>query len=162
MEVDPSDLFARYAVRVHQYFKRMTGGVDDAADLTQEVFLRIVRGSPRYESRGREAAWVFRIARSVLATRHRSANKLDEIPLSDAEVLSEPNHVLAIGFDEALRLLPKTDRDVYLLREQGGLAYDEIAELCRLTTDSVRAHLYRARAEVRRLLAARLSSELQE
>ena len=42
----------------------------------------------------------------------------------------EPDRVLAIGFDEALRLLQKLDRDVYLLREQGGLTYEEVAALC--------------------------------
>ena len=156
------DLFARYAVPVYQYFRRMTGHADDAGDLTQEVFLRIVGSQHRYEPRGREAAWVFRIARNVLAKRRRSASRSTETALADAEVAYEPDRVLAIGFEEALRLLQKLDRDVYLLREQGGLTYEEVAALCGLTQDGVRARLRRTRDQIRRLVALRLSDRTGE
>jgi RNA polymerase sigma-70 factor (ECF subfamily) len=156
------DLFDRYAVPVYQYFLRMTGHANDAGDLTQEVFLRIVGSQHRYEPRGREAAWVFRIARNVLAKRRRSASRSPETALADAEVAYEPDRVLAIGFDEALRLLQKLDRDVYLLREQGGLTYEEVAALCGLTQDGVRARLRRTRDHIRRLVAVRLSDGTRE
>jgi RNA polymerase sigma-70 factor, ECF subfamily len=160
MRVDATDLFARYAEPVYRYFRRMTTSADVAADLTQEVFLRIVRGLRRYEPRGREAGWVFRIAQSVLAAKYRRTNRPDEVPLSDADALHyEPDRLLAIGFEEALKLLPQTDRQVYLLREQGGLAYDEIADVCGLTKPAVRARLCRARERIRRCLAGRLSTE---
>jgi RNA polymerase sigma-70 factor (ECF subfamily) len=68
MPADAADLFARYARSVYRYFHQMTGRPDLAEDLTQQVFLRIVRSLPRYEARGCEAGWVFRIAENVLRT----------------------------------------------------------------------------------------------
>ena len=153
MSPDPGDLFVRYAESLYRYFHRLTGRADAAADLTQDVFLRIVRGVHRYEARGHEAGWVFRLAQHVLADRYRRSNRPCELPLSDVDTRpEEPDRILAIGFEEALGLLGEADRQVYLLREQGGLTYTEIADVCGLTKPAVRARLYRARAHLKRLL----------
>jgi RNA polymerase sigma-70 factor, ECF subfamily len=160
MDVNAHDLFVRYAEAVYRYFLRLTGRADLAADLTQEVFLRIVRGLGRYEARGREAAWVFRIAHSVIAAHYRRSPKPVEVPLSEAGTVAyEPDRLLAMGFEDALGLLSKTDRQVYLLREQGGLDYEEIGVLCGLTKPAVRSRLCRARDLIRRRLGGRVSTK---
>ena len=64
-------LFERHHLAVYRFLRRATGDGPAAEDLTQDVFLRIVRGLDRYEDRLRERAWVFRIARNVLIDRHR-------------------------------------------------------------------------------------------
>ena len=51
-------LFEQHGTVVHRYFRRLTGDPAAAQDLTQEVFLRVVRGGDRYEHRDRERAWV--------------------------------------------------------------------------------------------------------
>jgi RNA polymerase sigma-70 factor (ECF subfamily) len=59
---------------------------------------------------------------------------------------------LTIALGEALGRLTPLDRDVFLLREAGGLSYDEIAAACELTSDAVRSRLHRARQQLRSAL----------
>ena len=62
-----------------------------AEDLTQEVFLRIVRGLDDYQERSREASWVFRIARNVLIDRHRAQARAGlVVPLEKAPPCAVP------------------------------------------------------------------------
>jgi RNA polymerase sigma-70 factor (ECF subfamily) len=158
MAASSDALFERHAVNVYRYFRRLTGRPDLAEDLTQDVFLRIVRAANDYEPRGPEARWVFRIAQNVLADRRKKAN-IPELPIAEAAQRSEePAYVLAISFQEALRMLPTLDREVYLLREQGGLAYEEIAESCAMTPEAVRSRLFRARRHIKHVLGSRLTA----
>jgi RNA polymerase sigma-70 factor (ECF subfamily) len=60
-------IYVRHRMPVWRYLHRLTGSRDQAEDLCQEVFLRVVAGLERYEERGWERAWVFQIARRVLA-----------------------------------------------------------------------------------------------
>lgn len=48
---------------------------------------------------------------------------------------------------------------MYLLRERGGLTYQEIAQACETTEEAVRSKLYRARRQIKRLLSTRLSAD---
>jgi RNA polymerase sigma factor (sigma-70 family) len=65
-EPTPVELFERHHLRVYRFLLRMTAGASLAEDLTQEVFVRAFSGLEQYRSRGREASWVFRIARNRL------------------------------------------------------------------------------------------------
>jgi RNA polymerase sigma-70 factor (ECF subfamily) len=156
MSTTAADLFERHAVTVFRYFHRMTASPDLAEDLTQEVFLRVVRGLHRYDARDREVSWLLSIARHVLAD-SRTATKFDALPLEDVEEPAMENgHVAALAYNDALRLLPSGDRAVYLLREQGGLSYAEIAKVTELSEQAVRSRIYRARREIKRVLSDRL------
>ena len=55
---------------------------------------------------------------------------------------------------EALNQLNPVDRDVFLMREAGGLSYGEISFACQLTPDAVRSRLHRARQQLRGALQA--------
>jgi RNA polymerase sigma-70 factor (ECF subfamily) len=157
MGVTAAELFERHALAVYRFFRRMTRRPDVADDLTQEVFLRVVRGIHRYQATGRERGWVFHIARHVLVDTWTTTAPA---PLSIGDVdepSAEPTHVVALGFHEAVGLLPRVEREMYLLREQGGLTYGEIARVCETTEDAVRSKLLRARRLLRRVLSTRLS-----
>jgi len=126
-----------------------------AEDLTQDVFLRVMRGLDGYHARDRETGWLFSIARHVLADWQATRN-LDVVRLEDVdEPAPDTGHVTARAYADALRLLATGDRAVYLLREQAGLSYAEIARVCEMTEQAVRSRLYRARREIRRLLSNR-------
>ncbi len=159
MPVSVDELFERHGLAVYRYFRRMTGRPDLAEDLTQDVFVRVLRSIATYQERDREIGWVFRIARNVLVD-HWQKSKSTEISVSDVdEPAVESSHVLALGFYEALALLPSADREAYLLRERAGLTYQEIARTCDTTEEAVRSRLYRARRQIKRLLSARLSAD---
>lgn len=152
-ESDAAVLFERYHLSIFRYVRRMTRRDDVAEDLTQEVFVRVVRGQERYEARGRDAAWLFRIARNLLVDYRRQAARRPE-PTGDVEQAARPaRQPLATDLHEALGQLAETDRDVFLLREMGGLSYQEIARVCGVTPDGVRSRIHRARKSLRTALA---------
>jgi len=113
---DAAEFFDRYHLGVYRYFLRLTGEADLAEDLTQEVFVRIVRSAGRYTAQGREEAWIFMIVRTVLAERARGAGHAPQvISLVEApDCGEEPEHVVALGVREALRLLPTRDRELLM------------------------------------------------
>jgi len=132
----------------------MTGSPSLAEDLTQEVFLRVVRGLDGYDERSREVSWIFRIARNVLVDRHRArARSPQDVSPQDAAIASRPaNQVVTAILDEALARLPEDEREAFLMREVGGLGYGEIAEASGATPDAARMRIYRARLALRAAL----------
>ena len=149
-------LFERHHLAVYRFLRRATGDGPAAEDLTQEVFLRIVRGLDRYEDRLRERAWVFRIARNVLVDRHRRAMRTDrDLPLAAVpDPASDGRQTEAIALQEALAGLREEEREAFLLREVAGLGYEEIGAVVDATSDAVRMRIYRARAGLRAWLGA--------
>ena len=149
-------LFERHHLAVFRFLRRATGDGPAAEDLTQEVFLRIVRGLDRYEDRLRERAWVFRIARNVLIDWHRRAIRagpdisLDAVP----DPAGDGGQTEAIALQEALAGLREEEREAFLLREVAGLGYEEIGAVVDATPDAVRMRIYRARAGLRAWLGA--------
>lgn len=144
-------VFDQHGGAVHRYFRRLTGDAATAEDLTQEVFLRVVRGAVRYEPRERERAWVFRIARNVLLDGHRRKYRA---PSADrrAEPVTAAAQTTRASVREALAQLPPDEREAFLLREIGGLGYGEIAAATDSTVAAVRSRIYRARLALREKL----------
>jgi RNA polymerase sigma-70 factor (ECF subfamily) len=153
---DPARLFDRHHLAVFRFLRRMTGSPSLAEDLTQEVFLRVVRGLDGYDERSREVSWIFRIARNVMVDRHRAqARSPQDASIQDADVISRPaTQVLTAMLDEALARLPDEDREAFLMREVGGLGYREIAEASGATPDAARMRIYRARIALREALGS--------
>ncbi|NUR54887.1 MAG: RNA polymerase sigma factor [Acidobacteria bacterium] len=144
-------LFEQHGGVVHTYFKRLTGDATAAEDLTQEVFLRVVRSGDAYEHRDRERAWVFRIARNVLIDLRRQALRT---PAADSrlEPTTAPRQNTRATLREALGRLPSEEREAFLLREIAGLSYAEISAMTDSTVPSVRSRIYRARSALREML----------
>ena len=66
------ELIARWHGGIWRYARRMTGSDDDADDVVQDVWLRVVRGLPKLQEPARIRAWIFGIARRVLMDRLRA------------------------------------------------------------------------------------------
>jgi len=154
-----AELFERHHLTIFRFLRRMSGQSDVAEDLTQEVFLRVVRALESYREQQQEQAWLFRIARNVFADRHRQAARvpatvaLDEVQVNTGEV--SPTAGLAL--DQALDRVPEHERTAFLLRELGGLGYAEIAAVTDVTPDAVRNRIHRARLCLRAMLAGPLA-----
>ncbi|HKQ61806.1 MAG TPA: RNA polymerase sigma factor [Candidatus Polarisedimenticolaceae bacterium] len=149
-----AEVFHRQHLPVFRWLRRMTGSQEQAEDLTQEVFLRVVRTITELPP-DREAAWVFTIARNLWLNRRRDrARRPVEITLAGAASAQVPARSMeAIDLGAALAALDETDRETFLLRELGGLGYAEIAAVCELSPDGVRSRIYRARCALRESLS---------
>ena len=139
-------MFHRHRTRVFRYLRRAVGSDDVAEDLSQEVFLRIVRGLPAYEERQLETAWVFRIVRRVLADHWRRPLFPAGAENVDDECAGVPAmQMMRVSLDRAIERLSPLNREILLMREVVGLSYEEIASALELSLAAVRNRLARTR-----------------
>jgi RNA polymerase sigma-70 factor (ECF subfamily) len=144
-------LFARYREPVYRFLCRLLGDRAAAEDLTQDVFLRALGAV--YRAGDQERAWVFQIARNLARDHARRAEHRGPV----VEVVDEPSpftdRAVAMTVAAAIGGLADQDREMFLMREIGGLSYGEIALACDATADAVRNRLHRARLALRQALA---------
>lgn len=139
-------MFHRHRTRVFRYLRRAAGSADLAEDLSQEVFLRIVRGLPGYEERQLETAWVFSIVRRVLSDHWRRPPLPPGDEGIDEEGAGVPGtQMMRVSLDQAIERLSPVNREILLMREVVGLSYEEIASALDLSLAAVRNRLARTR-----------------
>ena len=147
-------LFERHGRSLRQYLRALTGSVELAEDLAQDVFVRVVRSADRYEPRERERAWLFRIARNA-ALDHRRREAVRPAGAGHAlEPATGATQAIRASVREALAQLPEVEREAFLMAELGGLSYAEIAAALDVSVAAVRSCLYRARLTLRAALPA--------
>ncbi|HSQ34976.1 MAG TPA: sigma-70 family RNA polymerase sigma factor [Candidatus Binatia bacterium] len=151
-------LFERYHVRMYNFFLRLTADRPLSEDLTQELFLRILKYRQTYRGESKFSTWMYQIARNLHMDRLRS--KRPEMPIDDlyeetpspqpcpaemAERIQEAD-LLA----RALERLPLRKREVLLLSRFQNLKYVEIAGLFACSVESVKVQVHRSLKELRR------------
>lgn len=166
------ELVDLYSSRLYGFLLRLTGHRDDAEDLVQEVFVRVVRTIERYEDDGRFEAWLFRIATNLVRDRIRKIRRepptkglsggapgsaVDESEsealLPPAEV-DGPDHAVnsrdTLGrLEECLGRLPQAEREVILLRHYTDLSFAQIAEMMGTPLGTALARSHRGLAKLR-------------
>lgn len=153
-QVDPAafaELHRLYEIRVSRYLRARTDNDEDAADLTQQVFLQALDALPRYRDRKVPfAAWLFRIARNVAIDFHRRQRltvTLDSLPEALYPGSSQDPEMLAIRhetFDKLRRLLAALDpakRELLALYFGAGLSQMEIASVVGSSSSTVQRNL---------------------
>ena len=133
--------------RLYRFVRRLVGE-RWADDLTQDVLLRVYRTIGSYRPIGRFEAWVYTVANNVCVDFLR--RRRPEAPLSDvAHEVAGRSPLERIEDDErrdallkAVEGLPADQKQVFLLREEGGLSFKEISDVlgCPLNTALGRMH----------------------
>jgi RNA polymerase sigma-70 factor (ECF subfamily) len=133
---------------------RELGNVHDAEDVTQAAFVDAYRAVLRGSRPEAPRAWLLAIAENVRRRRYRtSLRRPREEPIdADFPLAAELPHELAHTLAEALAELPPEQRRVFVLRELGGLSYDEIADELGSTVGAIQMLLFRARRSLRERL----------
>jgi RNA polymerase sigma-70 factor (ECF subfamily) len=171
-------LLARHRAPLYTFLVRMLGDREKAEDLAQETFLRIVKGAQAWEHRSRFQSWMYAIARNLCADRarrdrFRKTESLDaEVDEGGATILDgvpdpgpSPDRAaeserLRPLLQRALLSLPAEQREVFVLREQAGLAFREIAEVVGANENTVKSRMRYALEGLRKaLLAAGVDAE---
>jgi RNA polymerase sigma-70 factor (ECF subfamily) len=147
-----STLFTEHRQVVFRYLCRTIGHAETARDLTQDVFVRISGTRVPDADAAHLRAWVFRIARNLVADHFRRQQRRPETAMPAREAAGPASQETGAVVAEALAALAELDRDVFLMRELGGLSYEEIARACDLTRAAVRSRIHRARHALRESL----------
>ena len=159
------EVYARFEEMVYNLAFRLSGNYEEAADLTQEVFLRIYRHLGSFGGRSSLKTWIFRIAINHCRDRLSRWRPLTQPIGSDTgegEVAypdpSRGPEELAVAADEGRRVsaglsrLPQAFREAVVLRDIEGLSYEEIADVLGVRIGTVRSRIARGREQLRTLL----------
>ena len=134
-------LYQLYLTRIYRYMRARVASDEDAADLTQQLFLRAFDALPRYKEKGLPfSAWLFRIARNLAtdALRQRKPSSAwVQLPEAAAEQMPDTMNLEAeVLRDEAVNhlrtliaTLPPDKRELLVLRFEAELTAREIAQV---------------------------------
>ncbi len=164
-------LYERYRRPIYQYVYRRIGNPGRAEELTQEVFLGLVRSRGSWRSEASFKTYVYRIAFNQCASESRRPDFKTVGPLehSDGTPVDVPARGQAqdkvLARDQEARLvaaavlaLDPDHRDALLLREYQELSYEEIAEVLGVALGTVKSRIFRAKMELKKALEPLLQS----
>jgi RNA polymerase sigma-70 factor (ECF subfamily) len=154
------ELYRRYAQLILRYLYMRTHEVESAQDLTQEVFMRVLKGIGKFEYRGDRSfqGWLYTIASNVLIGQIRRKRNL-QTPLDDNLELADPRgqERVTTAFERvflqhALSQLTQDQQQVLTLKFFGDLTNQEIAEAIGRTEGAVKALQHRAIQSLQQIL----------
>jgi RNA polymerase sigma-70 factor (ECF subfamily) len=158
-------LIDRHSAEMFRLALSLSGRRADAEDICQEAFIGAYRGLPRFDGRSSFKTWLTRIvlrqsAKVWKKSVWRNTVSLDAAAGSDGasgpRVKEAQGSVsradMAMDLTDLIARLGPDHQQVIVLRELNGLSYDEIAEALGIPVGTVESRLYRARAELRKLL----------
>lgn len=166
------DFFVRkYQRRLYGVIYNMTSHKEDAADILQDVFIKIFRAIPKFKGDSQFYTWLYRIAVNTTITFLKKNKKstsmslegwdeshdLSDIFLKDARAEKGDKTILLKELqeklNEALQKLSNIHRTVVVLFEIEGMSHAEIAKILECSEGTVRSRLHYAKEELKRLLS---------
>lgn len=145
-------LYGRHRGPLFRFLLRQAGSQELAEDLFQEVWSKIIRNRENYRPTARFTTYMYHIARNCTVDLYRRLGRNREISAADASV-PEPvaptgNPVkIAAAADtaralvDALNSLRAEQREAFLLKEEGGLSLQEIADVTGVGRETVKSRL---------------------
>jgi RNA polymerase sigma-70 factor (ECF subfamily) len=176
-------LIARYHQPIYSLLARTVQNRGDAADLTQEVFVKIFRGVGSFHGESSLRTWIYRIALREASNQRRwwMRHKQQEVPIEQEitdgqcstpirlkEMLVDPSespYDAAVHAENrarvevALAKVPEPYRTTLILRDIEGFVYEEVAEMQGVNLGTVKSRLVRGRAFLRTHLTAEFGGD---
>jgi RNA polymerase sigma-70 factor, ECF subfamily len=174
-------IVSRHKSKIYNYVYRMTGNIEDAEDITQEVFMRMYTGLSSFRAEASLSTWLFRIAGNLVIDKHRRSKNEKGLVSSldasysngDSESENETRDVpdysqmpekvlgqkeLGAQIENALLKLPEKLRSAVILYDIENLSYEEIAQMEKVPLGTIKSRIFNARVALRQHLKAYLES----
>lgn len=163
-------LLRRYQKLVYNVLYQMVHSHEMAADLTQETFLKAYRALGSFRTEGKFKPWLLRIATNTCLNAIRDNKEHDSLDdILEENPGAEPAYDEKIEelvewrlthkkLEDALKQLPMRHRQVFILRYQHDLPYEEIAEVSGEPVSTIKSLLFRIREKLRKMLAESVES----
>ncbi|HNR38954.1 MAG TPA: sigma-70 family RNA polymerase sigma factor [Acidobacteriota bacterium] len=150
------ELLERYGRRIFNLARRMSGNPATAEDLTQEVFLLLLRKIRQYDGRAALSTWIYRVAVNRIISEFRRQPPATEAAEGDMAALriasAAPALHRRLDLEAAIGRLPPGYRAVLLMHDVEGLRHQEIAEILDISVGTSKSQLHHARMQMRDLL----------
>lgn len=158
-------LVTAYQKQVYNLALRTVGNPEDAADLSQEAFLRAYRSIASFRGDSKFSVWLYRLTTNICIDFLRSRGRKptvsltvegddeesEELDVADERYDPEENFQraeLQRAVQRGLNTLPEEFRTILILRELEGMSYAEIGEILHLEEGTVKSRLFRARSRL--------------
>lgn len=170
-------LVLKYQNRIYNVILKICADPDDAAELTQDTFVKVIENIDKFKGRSSFYTWAFRIAVNLTLNFCRRNARIGFSSLDSEQVRykSQPGKVLkemlsndssldpaAVAQDkelcrivlDSLKRLDDAQRAVVVLRDIEGMKYNQIADVLGIELGTVRSRLSRGREKLRQILEA--------
>lgn len=164
-------LFTRYQEGILNFIFRILGDFHKSQDIMQEAFVRVFRYAHRYDQSFKFLPWLYGIARNLCLSEIHKQEKA-EILFANIGIEDQPVQLMdektpyseletmeleqIVGSD--ILRLSERQREVFILRENQMLSYEEISQVTNLSISAVKSHLHRARMNLKEMLIPYLRS----
>ena len=155
------DLYERHRTKVYSLCLRMTGNVSEAEDLTQEIFLHLLRKAGSFRGESQFSTWLYRFTTNHVLMHFRTLTRrnqrfpylLDEIEAThNLRTSLGPQLLDRVALDAALAQLPFGCRSVFVKIDVEGYNHREVAGLFGCSVGNSKSQLHKARRRLRKLL----------
>lgn len=150
-------LFERYNKRIYNFLARMTMSKMLAEDLTQNVFLRMIKYRNSYREGNKFHSWIYQIARNVFSDHYQmhknkftgfvDVEKLSEVIADKEESLEQDEREKILH--RSLALLNEEQRELLVLTRFQHLKYEEVAVIMDTTVANIKVKVHRAILKLR-------------
>jgi RNA polymerase sigma-70 factor (ECF subfamily) len=159
-EAGATALVGRHASGVARFLAASGADPGELDDLLQETFIRAFRSLASWRGEAAFRSWLLSIASNLARDQYRRRRKRTEVTLDESDLISLEGPAETFDAREAERrmqsglgTLSRLQREVFLLRAQQGLDYDEIARTLDTTPGSARVHYHHAVKRLKELMA---------
>jgi RNA polymerase sigma factor (sigma-70 family) len=150
-------LFERHHKRIFNFLARMTADRELAEDLTQNVFLRLIKYRKSYRSGARFQSWIYQMARNIFSD-HYQQNKKQPSGLVDIENVKDNIEDIDQGMEmeerekilhRSLAMLSDEQREILTLTRFQHMKYEEVADIMNMSVVNIKVKVHRAIAKLR-------------
>ena len=150
-------LFERYNKRIFNFLARMTMDRAVAEDLTQNVFLRMIKYRSSYRDGSKFHSWIYQVARNIFSdhyqsTKNRKNDFVDVEKMRDRIADSEENMILDEQeklLQRSMQMLNEEQRELLVLTRFQHMKYEEVAIIMNTTVANVKVKVHRAIGKLR-------------
>jgi RNA polymerase sigma factor (sigma-70 family) len=150
-------LFERYHKKIFNFLARMTLDRDLAEDLTQNVFLRIIKYRNSYKDGARFQSWIYQVARNVFsdhyqATKNRRSDFVDVEKVGDS--MADTDDTMDVDEKErilhrSMEKLSEEQRELLILTRFQHMKYEEVALIMDTSVANIKVKVHRAILKLR-------------
>lgn len=151
-----TEMYQRYAHRIHAYCYRILTNPEEAEDAFQETFLRFHKTIKAGGSMTNVSGLLFTIAKNLCINQKKknirwASDTIEHDTLQASDESYEKKELLDL-IAASLELINSDYREAFVLREYNGFSYDEIARMLEISVPTAKIRVFRAKEKIRKVL----------
>jgi RNA polymerase sigma-70 factor (ECF subfamily) len=153
-------LYARYKQPLYGYLYRNCGNEASIDELFQDIWLKVIASSSRYQRRGKFRSWIFTLAHHCIVDFYRKSGRqavehstVEELASNQSTESNVRDSELLLAVQVAIASLPLEQRQAFCLREESGFSVKEIAQIQDISVEAAKSRLRYAYGKLRMRLA---------